>query len=104
MRPTTSDVAEILAQSPAPFQKIFLHADASAGFRGTITSADAVHLVQQLGVTVDQLMLNLVPLAALYAQPVISNFKVGAVAQGISGQLYYRANIEFKSAALRFPV
>ncbi len=104
MRPTTSDVAEILAQYPAPFHKTFGRADASSGFRGTITSADAVHLAQQLGVTVDQLMLNLVPLAALYAEPVISNFKVGSVAQGMSGNLYYGANIEFKSEALSFTV
>jgi len=104
MRPTASAVAELLAQQPAPFQETLGRASASASFRGTITAADAAHLAQQLGVTVDQLMLNFVPFAALYAEPVISNFKVGAVARGLSGDLYYGANVEFKSEALSFTV
>jgi len=104
MRPTASALAELLAQHPAPFQETLGRASASASFRGTITAADAAHLAQQLGVTVDQLMLNLVPFAALYAEPVISNFKVGAVARGLNGNLYYGANIEFKSEALSFTV
>jgi len=104
MRPTASAVAELLAQYPAPFQETFSLANGSANFHGTITAADAEFLAQELGVSVDQLTLHLVPFAALYAEPVISNFKVGAVALGLSGNLYFGANIEFKSEALSFTV
>src|SRR5260370_37272902 len=104
MRPTASAVAELLAHYPAPFQETFSGVNGSATFRGAITVVDAEHLAKQLDVTVDQLMLNLVPFAALYAEPAISNFKVGAVALGLSGKLYYGANIEFKSEALVFTV
>jgi cytidine deaminase len=104
MRPTSSAVAEFLARHPTAFQETLGRSSGSVNFRGTITAADAEHMAQQLGVTVDQAMLDLLPFAALYAEPVISNFKVGAVAQGLSGNLYYGANIEFKSEALSFTV
>src|SRR5882672_5904602 len=104
MRPTASAMAKFLAQYPAPFQETFSQANGAAGFRGAITGAEGEHLARQLRVTVDRLMLHLVPFAALYAEPVISSFKVGAVAQGISGNLYYGANIEFKFEALSFTV
>ena len=103
MRPTASAVAELLAQYRAPFQETFSYGNGS-GLHGTISAADVEQLAKQLGATVDQLMLDLVPFAALYAEPVISNFKVGAVARGMSGNLYYGANIEFKSEALNFTV
>jgi cytidine deaminase len=100
MRPTSSAVAELLARHPAAFQEILHRSSESADFRGPITAADAEHMAEQPGVTAHQVMLDLLPFAALYAEPVISNFQVGAVAQGLSGNLYYGANIEFKSEAL----
>ena len=104
MHPTSSAMAELLAQHPAAFQETVRRSSGSVNFRGTITAADAEHMAQQSGVTVCQVMLELLPFAALYAEPVISNFKVGAVAQGSSGNLYYGANMEFKSEALSFTV
>ncbi|PYT26511.1 MAG: cytidine deaminase [Acidobacteria bacterium] len=104
MRPTSSAMAELLARQPATFQETLGRLSGSISFRGTITVADAEHVAQQLGVTVHQIMLDLLPFAALYAEPVISNFKVGAVAQGLSGNLYFGANIEFKSEALSLTV
>ncbi len=104
MRPTFSTVAELFARHPASFQETLSRAGGSINFRGTISAADAGHLAGQLGAAVDHLMLDLVPFAALYAEPVISNFKVGAVARGLSGNLYFGANIEFKSEALSFTV
>jgi len=100
MRPTSLAVAELLAQHAAAFQKMLDRYAKSVDFRGTITASDAGRLAQQLGVTVDRVMRDLLPFAALYAEPVISNFRVGAVARGLSGNLYFGANIEFKSEAL----
>ncbi len=65
-------------------------------------------LVQQIlassGLTVEQLMLALIPLAKTYAIPPISNFFVGVVARGSSGSLYFGANYEFPGQALSVTV
>ena len=46
----------------------------------------------------------LLPQAAAYAKPPISNFRVGAIARGTSGKLYSGANLEFAGEALSFTV
>jgi cytidine deaminase len=64
-------------------------------------------LVAQLvasGIPIEQLMLDLIPMAQSYAIPPISNFFVGAVSHGKSGALYFGANYEFPGAALSFCV
>jgi cytidine deaminase len=99
-----SAVADLLARYPAAFQETLGRLTGSVNFRGMIPAADGEQMAQQLGAPVYQVMLDVLPFAALYAEPVISNFKVGAVAQGSSGNLYYGANIEFKSEALSFTV
>jgi cytidine deaminase len=54
--------------------------------------------------TIDELMLALIPEAQKFALPPISNFFVGAVALGTSGSLYFGANFEFVGQALSFTV
>jgi cytidine deaminase len=49
-------------------------------------------------------MLQMLPEAASFARPPISNFKVGAVARGTSGKLYIGTNVEFAGQALSFTV
>lgn len=56
------------------------------------------------GVPLEQLMLALIPRAKKFAIPMISNFFVGAVAHGVSGNLYFGANYEFPGQALSFTV
>lgn len=56
------------------------------------------------GFEVGQLMLDLIPLAKTFAIPPISNFFVGVVALGTSGNLYFGANYEFIGQALSFSV
>jgi cytidine deaminase len=56
------------------------------------------------GVPLEQLMLDLIPLAQKFAIPTISNFFVGAVSHGLSGSLYFGANYEFPGQALSFTV
>lgn len=62
------------------------------GFRGVIAAADA----QRLGLPLPDLL----PLAARYARPPVSGFRVGAVALGLSGAVYVGANIEFPGQPL----
>lgn len=57
-------------------------------------------LCRDFGCSVKELMLTLLPLAADYSRPAISGFKVGALALGESGNLYFGANHEFKHAPL----
>jgi cytidine deaminase len=49
-------------------------------------------------------LLALLPNAAAFAKPPISNFRVGAIARGTSGKLYYGTNVEFAGEALSFTV
>lgn len=58
---------------------------------------EALKLAETLGITVAQLMVELIPIARNYAAPVvpISNFQVGSCAMGQSGDLYLGVNMEF---------
>ncbi len=50
--------------------------------------------------TVDDLMVNLVSAAKIYARPPLSHYKVGVVGLGASGSLYLGVNLEFSSLPL----
>ena len=73
-------------------------------FCGVITAEAVQTLCQAADLTVEQLMLKLLECARLYAQPSISNYYVGAVTQGLTGNLYFGANLEFTEQALSFTV
>ena len=44
-------------------------------------------------------MVDLLPTAQALARPAISGFRVGAIAHGLSGALYFGANLEFVGQA-----
>src|ERR1051325_393474 len=68
-------------------------------------SADEVgRRLRQDGMTVEQLLLSLIPQAQTFAIPPISNFFVGVAALGGSGAIYLGANFEFVGQALSFTV
>ena len=71
---------------------------------GVIGAAEVAQFLSSSGMTIDQLMLALIPEAQKFALPAISNFFVGAVALGSSGSLYFGANYEFVGQALSFTV
>lgn len=71
---------------------------------GAISAAEVAQFLRSSGMTIEQLMLALLPEAQKFALPPISNFFVGAVAQGSSGALYFGANFEFPGQALSFTV
>jgi cytidine deaminase len=72
--------------------------------RGYLTPQQVQELMQSYNMDLYELMNYLVPYATEYATPPISNFRVGAVAHGISGAIYFGANIEFYNEALSFTV
>ena len=71
---------------------------------GGFLPAGVVAAIVDGGVAIEQLMLGLIPLAKTFAIPPISNFFVGVVALGTSGNLYFGANYEFPGQALSFSV
>lgn len=54
----------------------------------------------RMGLTVEQLMMRLVPIAMRHSVCPISGFQVGAVGLGVSGDLYMGTNLEFPGMAL----
>ncbi|WP_435927156.1 cytidine deaminase [Dryocola sp. BD613] len=65
-------------------------------------SAQAVEtLERQTGLDDDALAFALLPLAAACARTDLSHFNVGAVARGISGNLYFGANMEFAGTTMQ---
>lgn len=63
-------------------------------------------VLAQVGGSVEQLMTDLLPLAATYAVPPVSSFYVGAIAAGPGDAptLYFGANFEFVGGALGFSI
>jgi cytidine deaminase len=72
--------------------------------RGIVTAADAAELAAERSIDVPSLMTVLLPAAAAYAKPPVSNFHVGCVSRGLSGNLYFGTNLEFAGEALSFTV
>lgn len=87
IRPPSSEMTERLKAllPPNPFH---------------ITGKEADRLASELGLSKQQLMVELIPVARAYARPPISHYNVGAVGLGKSGDLYLGVNLEFGRQAL----
>ena len=69
---------------------------------GVMTRAMANEIAHEAGLSIPELALALVHWASSFAVIPISGFRVGAVAVGESGALYFGANMEFAGEALSF--
>jgi cytidine deaminase len=65
-----------------------------------LSPADVCARAAERTLSLEELVLELLPWAENYANPAISNFRVGAIALGLSGALYAGANLEFPGEAL----
>lgn len=93
-RPALADLAADLQAALLPV----LDAEDFAAF----LTADQVNtLCQQSGLSEDALALALLPLAAACAVTPLSQFNVGAIARGNSGNWYFGANMEFAGATMQ---
>lgn len=101
-RPSADRYSGLLSKLPAKSAQILEARLQSPNFTGTIPAAEAQEIANDLGVTMYQLMLILTQWASLFAVAPISNFLVGAIAQGATGNLYFGANMEFLGEALSF--
>ncbi|MBW5893329.1 cytidine deaminase [Pectobacterium polaris] len=70
-------------------------------FAAMLTADDVSAVCEASQLDADALAFALLPLAAACAQAPISNFQVGAIAQGLSGNFYFGANMEFSAVQLQ---
>lgn len=70
-------------------------------FAAMLTADDVNAVCEASQLDADTLAFALLPLAAACAQAPISNFQVGAIAQGLSGNFYLGANMEFSAVQLQ---
>ncbi|KFW99117.1 cytidine deaminase [Pectobacterium carotovorum] len=70
-------------------------------FAAMLTADDVNAVCEASQLDADALAFALLPLAAACAQAPISNFQVGAIAQGLSGNFYFGANMEFSVVQLQ---
>ncbi|MBN7767733.1 MULTISPECIES: cytidine deaminase [Pectobacterium] len=70
-------------------------------FAAMLTADDVNAVCEASQLDADALAFALLPLAAACAQAPISNFQVGAIAQGLSGNFYLGANMEFSAVQLQ---
>ena len=73
-------------------------------FVGIILAAQAHSLASQMTISVEELMDALVPIARFYAHAPISNYNVGSIVRGTSGNLYFGGNLEFPGLGLNMTI
>ncbi|QBF81477.1 cytidine deaminase [Shewanella maritima] len=69
-------------------------------FNGHISAEQLANLSEQTKLETNELLLALLPIAAALASPELSQFFVGAIVKGRSGNIYMGANLELPGEAL----
>lgn len=80
---------------PLALGKEVFHILQQQHFAGHLSALEVKELTEKYQLTPQSLGLKLLPIAACYSYAPISNFYVGAVVIGISGNFYFGANLEF---------
>ncbi len=97
-------LGKILPKFSEPSRLILARLLHDPEYSGRIPAVEAAALSRNENTTADKLMLELIPLAQSYSFAPISNFYVGALVRGASGDLYTGANIEIPGQCLGFAV
>jgi len=71
-------------------------------FNGVISSENVLKISEEYGLDNDQIMELFRPYSKIYSKAPISNYNVGAVCKGASGNLYFGSNIEILNESLSF--
>jgi cytidine deaminase len=102
--PNASQIATALQPYNWPTDAVTTITDiiTAPGFAGVITASQVQTLISQTGDDQYAVMLDLTAVASLFAMPPISNFFVGAVACGGSGNFYFGCNMEYLGQPLSF--
>ncbi|AUI85939.1 cytidine deaminase [Vibrio azureus] len=89
-----SRVEQALANIPEPLSSHLAPIVQSNDFDATISKKQFEQLLSLTHLSDKELRLALLPIAAAFSYAPISNFYVGAIARGLSGNLYFGANME----------
>ena len=74
----------------------------SKNFKGVISSENVLKISKDFGLDNNQIMELFRPYSKIYSKAPISNYNVGAVCKGASGNLYFGSNIEILNESLSF--
>ncbi|GAL03699.1 cytidine deaminase [Photobacterium aphoticum] len=97
MHTKVKDALGALPADIAAAIKPVLEAD---NFDATLSPEVFAELLSKTQLSDSELRVALLPLAAAYSVAPISNFYVGAIVRGLSGTLYFGANMEFVGTSL----
>ena len=104
----TESTTDVLAQRLPKFSEksrtLLRELLKASSYSGQIPADAAATLAKNENLSVDRLMVELLPFAQSYSRAPISNFFVGVVVRGASGSLYTGANIEIPGQCLGFAV
>ncbi|MFC0229321.1 cytidine deaminase [Serratia aquatilis] len=89
------------SELPATLQSALLPYLAAPDFRAVLEADQVETIKQRCGLDDNGLAFALLPLAAACSLTPISQFHVGAIARGTSGNLYFGANMEFSGAPMQ---
>jgi len=103
-RLNAEDLRKLMPSLSPQSQDRLLTALNDSSRRGQISASDVEAVVSMECASVDQLMLDLLPIAQRRSLAPLSNYRVGAVGRGTSGNLYLGANLEVPGKMLGFSV
>ncbi|MCW5977034.1 MAG: cytidine deaminase [Bryobacteraceae bacterium] len=101
---TREDVERALRAFGSGIRERVAGAVERGSFDGRFSAGEADRIARDERKTIDRAMIDLLPLARLYARPPVSNFRVGAIVRGSGGGLYLGANLEAGGEALGLTV
>jgi len=95
-----SRIEQALAETPSQIRDFLSSIVLQNDFDATLSKQQYSELLALSGLDDAELRVALLPFAAAYSYAPISNFYVGAIVRGLSGKLYFGANVEISGAQL----
>ncbi|WP_019278069.1 cytidine deaminase [Vibrio coralliilyticus] len=95
-----SRIEQALSEAPAKVAEFLSPILLAGDFDATLSPAQFAELLTISGLEDDELRVALLPFAAAYSYAPISKFYVGAIVRGLTGRLYFGANVEILGAQL----
>ncbi|EJG1858360.1 cytidine deaminase [Vibrio parahaemolyticus] len=90
-----SRIEQALASAPEALSKQLAPIVLAGDFDATLSAQQFEQLLSATSLSDKELRVALLPFAAAYSYAPISEFYVGAIVRGLSGRLYFGANMEF---------
>ncbi|MGP8304798.1 cytidine deaminase [Vibrio sp. YIC-376] len=95
-----SRIEQALSNAPEALSNLLAPIVLADDFDATLSVQQFEQLLSATGLSDKELRVALLPFAAAYSYAPISEFYVGAIVRGLSGRLYFGANMEFLGVQL----